>query len=472
MTALEVGPPPAASAVPSEIDRIYELQRGVQPRVAATDAKQRIQKIRRLHDAVMSRRGEIQRAIYSDYRKPPEEVDLSEIFPVVSEARHAIRHLASWMKPQPVRTPLALFGSSSTVCYEPKGVVLVISPWNFPLGLTFGPLISAVAAGNCVIAKPSEMTPSSSACMKRILADVFDESEVAVIEGDASVSQQLLRKKFDHIFFTGSPRVGRIVMKAAAENLTPVTLELGGKSPVIVDRTADLDEAARKIAWGKSMNSGQVCLAPDYLVVDESIREPFTQKLRAAIAAIGSSPRSALVNDAHAARIKGFLDEALHHGGEVLAGGKTNGREIDVTVVANAPAHAAVMNQEIFGPLLPIVGYRDVGEALRIIAERETPLVLYLFSRDRRVIERVKRETSSGGMVVNDTLVHFNQLYLPFGGVGESGMGKGHGRYGFEAFSNARGVLEQPTKWSLIQTLYPPFTWFKRRMIDFTLRFL
>jgi len=383
-------------------------------------------------------------------------VDLSEIYPVAGEAKHAIRHLRRWMKPRRVRAPLALIGSRSRIVYEPKGVVLIISPWNFPINLTLGPLVSAIAAGNCAILKPSEMTPNASAWMKRFIGDLFEENEVAVIEGDAPVAENLLRKKFDHIFFTGSPAVGKIVMHAAAEHLTSVTLELGGKSPAIVDRTANLDEAAKKIAWGKSFNSGQICIAPDYVLVDESVRVPFVEKLRAA-ATIESG---LLVNDRHAARVRRLLGDS----GE--------GRKIPMTIAENVAGDGPLMREEIFGPVLPIVSYRDVDDAIRIVNEREKPLVLYLFSRKRRVIDRILRRTRAGGTVVNDTLIHFYQLNLPFGGVGQSGMGKAHGFFGFQAFSNARAVLEQPLRFSGIQLLYPPYTKFKQKLIDFTVRYL
>ncbi len=272
-----------ATAV-GEIDRLYELQQKRRPAIVQTTVAQRIEKLRKIERAMLAHRDEIRAAMWADYQKPVPEVDLSEIFAVVGEARHARRHLRRWMKPRRVSTPLSLLGSRSKILYEPKGMVLILAPWNFPFNLTLGPLVSAVAAGNCAILKPSEMTPHSSACMKKILAEIFDESEVAVIEGDAEVAAALLKKRFDHIFFTGSPRVGRIVMKAAAEYLTSVTLELGGKSPAIIDGTANLDEAAKKIAWGKCFNSGQVCIAPDYLLVDEKVREPFLEKLRSAIA--------------------------------------------------------------------------------------------------------------------------------------------------------------------------------------------
>jgi aldehyde dehydrogenase (NAD+) len=457
----------------NEIDRIYELQQRARARVAQTTARERIAKIRRLHDAVLAHRDDIHAALWADYRKPAAEVDLSEVLPVVQEARYAVRHLKRWMKSKRVATPLALLGSRSRIVYEPKGVVLIISPWNFPFNLTLGPLISAVAAGNCVVLKPSELTPHSTACMKRILAEVFDEDEVALIEGDAAVAEELLRNKWDHIFFTGSPRIGQIVMKAAAEHLTPVTLELGGKSPAIIDRTADLDEAAKKIAWGKSLNSGQICIAPDYLLVDESIRAPFVEKLRKALETVGSEgSRGWVVNANHAGRMKHLFDDAVKHGAEVVAGGTFNDRDIPPAVLEHVSDSTQLMQQEIFGPLLPMQTYRDLGEALQAIAAKEKPLVLYLFSRERRVKERVLRETSAGGTVINDTLIHFYQLNLPFGGIGNSGMGRAHGRFGFEAFSNARGILEQPLTFSGIQLMYPPYTKLKQKLIDFTVRWL
>lgn len=458
----------ARAAALDDLERIYAKQQERRAEIGATSARERAAKLRRLRQAIFAHRADLHAALWDDYRKPSPEVDLSEIYPVVGEAKHAISHLRRWMKPRRVATPLALFGSRSRILYEPKGAVLIISPWNFPVNLTFGPLVSAVAAGNCAIIKPSEMTPHTSACMKRIAGELFDESEVAVIEGDASVAEALLKKRFDHIFFTGSPAVGKIVMKAAAEHLTSVTLELGGKSPVIVDRTANLDEAARKIAWGKFLNCGQICIAPDYLLVDEEIRPAFVEKLRAAI-----RPETGwLVNERHASRVKRLLDNAVAGGARVVSGGTVDERRVAPTLLDNVAPDAPVMREEIFGPLLPIVPYRSLDDALRIINEREKPLVLYLFSRSRAVIRRVLGGTRAGGTAVNDTLVHFYQRNLPFGGVGNSGMGKAHGVFGFQSFSNARGVLEQPTPFSAIQLLYPPYNKWKQKLIDFTIRYL
>lgn len=456
-----------------EIERIYAAQQRNRPSVAATTAAQRIEKLRRFERLILGRRDEIRAAMWEDYRKPAAEVDLSEIYPVVSEARHAVRHLRSWMKPRRVSTRLALLGSKSTVVHEPKGVVLIIAPWNFPFNLTLGPLVSAIAAGNCVMVKPSEMTPASTACMRRIVSELFDEDEVALIEGDASVAEELLRKKFDHIFFTGSPAVGKIVMKAAAEHLTPVTLELGGKSPAIVDATANVGEAAKKIAWGKFFNSGQICIAPDYALVHESVRDEFLDKLRVSTTALGDASRGIIVNDRHAARVKRLIDQAVEQGAEVALGGTTNGRSIAATILTNVPPESAVMQEEIFGPVLPVLTYKTLDEAFAFISAKEHPLVLYIFSRDRKIARQILRHTRAGGTAINQTLVHFYELDLPFGGVGHSGVGKSHGFAGFESFSNPRGVLDQRLPFSSIELLYPPYKGrLKEFLIDFTVRWL
>jgi aldehyde dehydrogenase (NAD+) len=455
------------------IDSIYDAQQRNRSVVASTTAAERAAKLRRFERLILARREEIRAAMWEDYRKPAAEVDLSEIYPIVSEARHAASHLRRWMKPKRVASRLALLGSRSAVVYEPKGVVLIISPWNFPFNLTLAPLVSAIAAGNCAMVKPSELTPASAACMKRLVAELFDENEVAIIEGDATVAEALLRKKFDHIFFTGSPAVGRIVMKAAAEHLTSVTLELGGKSPAIVDSTANVAEAAKKVAWGKLFNSGQICIAPDYALVHESVRDEFIDGMLAQIAAHGDASRGVIVNDRHAARVQRLIDKAVEQGAQVVAGGSAQGRAMDATLLTNVPADAAVMQEEIFGPVLPIISYRTLEEAFALIEAKEHPLVLYIFSRNRGVAREIVRRTRAGGTAINHTLIHFYQLDLPFGGVGHSGMGRSHGFAGFEAFSNPRGILDQRLPFSAIEMLYPPYGGkLKQLLIDFTLRWL
>ena len=459
-----------------QIDRIFEAQRAMRPRIGATTADERIEKLRSLEKALFARRSDIRAAMYADYRKPPEESDLSEIYPVLIESRHARRHLRRWMKPRAASPPLALFGTRSRIMHEPKGVVLIISPWNFPFNLTLGPLVSAMAAGNCAIIKPSEMTPHAAACIASILEELFDPSEVAVIEGDAETAAALLRKPFDHIFFTGSPAVGKSVMRAAAEHLTSVTLELGGKSPVIVDASADLDEAATKIAWGKYLNSGQICVAPDYLLVDKRISDDFVSRLKQKVETMFSDAgsRGGIVNEGHQQRLTRALAGARQQGATVLSGGATDAARNDFgpTILAGVAPDAQLLQEEIFGPVLPIVPYDDLDEALRVINEKEKPLALYLFSHDRSVIDRVLAETSAGGTAINDTVVQFFHTGLPFGGVGNSGMGRAHGFFGFEAFSNIRGVFEQPLRRTPMQLMYPPYNAFKRRLIDLTLRFL
>lgn len=470
---MSIPAPRLVDAAAADIDRIFEAQQCNRAAVAATTAAQRIEKLRHFERLVLERRDQIRAAMWEDYRKPAAEVDLSEIYPVVSECRHAVRHLRKWMRPRRVSTRLALFGSRSSIVYEPKGVVLIIAPWNFPFNLSLGPLVSAIAAGNCAILKPSEMTPASTACMKRILEELFEENEVALVEGGASVAEELLRRKFDHLFFTGSPAVGRIVMKAAAEHLTSVTLELGGKSPAIVDSTANVADAAKKIAWGKFFNSGQVCIAPDYALVHESVREEFLQKLQAAIASRGDAAHGWIVNERHAARVKRLIDTAVERGARVITGGTVSGREIAPTVLTNVSPDAPVMREEIFGPILPVLTYRSLDEAFQIIERREHPLVLYIFSKAKKVAREILGRTRAGGTAINQTMVHFFELDLPFGGVGHSGIGKSHGFHGFEAFSNPRGVLDQKLPFSAIELLYPPYGGrLKQFLIDFTVRWL
>jgi aldehyde dehydrogenase (NAD+) len=477
----EVASSPSRVTLSSHIDRLLERQRLRAPLVGRSSAAERRRKIRALHDALFARRDEIRQAMWLDFRKPATEVDLSEIWVSASEARHAARNVANWMRPKRVATPLALFGARSEIRYEARGVVLIISPWNFPFTLTFQPLISAIAAGNCAIVKPSELTPHSSACIARILGDLFEEDEVAVVEGGVETSTELLRRRFDHIFFTGSPRVGRVVMKAAAEHLTSVTLELGGKSPVIVDATTDLADAARKIVFGKMLNGGQTCIAPDYILVERTVREEFVRhyseqsgKLYGSPEALsGSSGYARLVNDKSFERLQRLVADAGGQGASIAGGDNlASERFIAPTLITEPPVEAAVMKEEIFGPLLPILAFDDLSEAISRINEGEKPLVIYVFSRDDAAVERVLSETSSGGVVANDTLANFYHVGLPFGGVGESGIGKSHGRFGFEAFSNAKSVVKQNRLFSVGQLLYPPYGRFKKWVVDFTMRWM
>ncbi len=464
----------------NDYQRIFDLQLENQYNIGNTNANERRAKLKALKYAVeIEYRQKIREACFKDLGKASAEADLTEVFSVVSEAKHAIRHLKSWMKPHKVSTPLSLLGSSSWIKYEPKGVCLIISPWNFPFNLTFGPLVSAIAAGNCVVIKPSEMTPHSSAVMREIIGKLFKENEVALIEGGIEASTALLELPFNHIFFTGAPSIGKIVMTAAAKHLTSVTLELGGKSPTIVDETANINNAAKMIAWGKFANNGQICIAPDYVFVHESKRQELTKALQNQLDEFYSEePETSesyarIVNERHFDRVKNYIDDAVKKGAKIITGGKVIKEEkfIAPTIIENAPLDSEVMTNEIFGPVLPIFSYQNLAEPLQYIQANEKPLALYIYSKNSANINKIIDNTRAGGTCINNNDVHFFQHNLPFGGVNNSGIGKGHGKFGFEAFSNARGVLKQVLPSSL-QLMMPPYTDFKRKLIELTIKWL
>ena len=461
------------------LEALFARQQAARWRVAATSAAQRKAKLQALLEALMARREEAQAALAADFRKSPEEVDLTELYPVISEIKDALRHLPRWMRPWKVPTPIGFFGAASSIVHEPRGVVLIISPWNYPIYLTLGPLVSAIAAGNCAVLKPSEFTPHTTAFLRSLLAGLFPEEEVALVEGEADVAQALMALPFDHIFFTGSPAVGKVVMKAAAEHLTSVTLELGGKSPVLVDADANLVEAARKIAWGKCLNGGQTCVAPDYVLVHERVHDALVEHLKEALSAFyGSDPSqrkaspdlARIINDRHFDRIQALLSGSA---ARVAFGGDTDApsRYISPTLLTQVDPGDPVMREEIFGPLLPILKVPDMAAAAAFVNARPKPLALYVFSGSRTRAEALIAHTTAGGGCINDTVLHFAHTGLPTGGVNTSGFGKAHGVYGFQAFSNARGLLRQRSRFSAIQLMYPPYTGFVRRMINLTLRF-
>jgi aldehyde dehydrogenase (NAD+) len=469
---------PATDTSKAEIERIFDLQRSHQHRVASATARERKEKLKRLETAFLAHREDIRTALYADFRKHPSEVDLTEVFPVTSEIKHATRHVSKWMKPHRVKTPMALLGARSYVHYEPKGVVLIIAPWNFPINLTFGPLVAAIAAGNCVMIKPSEHTPHASAVTRSIIEEVFDEREVAVVEGGIATSTAVLAQPFNHIFFTGAPSIGKVVMEAAAKHLGSVTLELGGKSPTIIDETAQVDAAAHRVAWAKYTNNGQICLAPDYVFVHESKKDEFLQKLTKNIEKFyGSDARSSdsyarIVNNRHYQRLNGYLEDAKQKGATVAYGGRTEGSEdyIEPTVLTDVDPSSRVMTEEIFGPLLPVYTFKSLDEPIAMINSKEKPLALYIYSRSRANQQRIIRNTRAGGTCINHSAVHFFNNYLPFGGSNNSGIGKGHGFFGFEAFSNARGVLKQVTPFTALDLLTAPYNSLKQKLIDISIK--
>jgi aldehyde dehydrogenase (NAD+) len=365
----------------------------------------------------------------------------------MEEILQTLKHLNAWAKPKRVSVPLVAQPAMAHVQSVPFGVTLVISPWNYPFQLLFAPVIGAIAAGNTVVMKPSELAPASSRIAVKIIESIFPPESVAVVEGGIPTNQHLLEQKWDYIFFTGGTEVGRIIAQAAAKHLTPTTLELGGKSPCIVDKTANLEVAARRVVWGKFVNAGQTCVAPDYLLLDKDIEQEFLAKVKTTIQNFyGENPKQSpdfarIISDRHFMRLSAYLGD-----GDIIAGGETDASEryIAPTVLVNASNDAPVMRDEIFGPILPIVPYSHLDDALRFINNRSKPLALYIFSENKNVQRQILAETTFGGGCVNDTLMHLVVPGLPFGGVGDSGMGGYHGKYSFDTFSHKRSILTKP----------------------------
>jgi aldehyde dehydrogenase (NAD+) len=417
----------------------------------------RMESLRRLQNAVKDRQQAIVRAAMEDLGRPEYE-GYFEIGSLM-ELRHTLAHLRAWARPRRAPLPLSQRPGSAWVRPEPRGVVLVLGPWNYPFQLSVSPLMGAIAAGNCVVLKPSEHAPATSRVLADLLRDTFEPAHVAVVEGGVETAQELLEHRFDHVFFTGGTAVGRLVMAAAARHLTPVTLELGGKSPCIVDRDVDLEVTARRILWGKCINAGQSCVAPDYLLVHEDARPGLLAALKAAIHDFyGEDPAASpdlgrIVNERQFDRIAALLE-----GERVVAGGRMDRstRFIEPTILDPVSWEAPVMQEEIFGPILPVLTYRSIDEAIAAITARPKPLALYLFSRDRSLQERVLAGTSSGGVCLNDVFLQVAVWDLPFGGVGDSGIGAYHGRTSFDTFSHHRSVLRKPF-WLDLNWRYPPY---------------
>jgi aldehyde dehydrogenase (NAD+) len=458
----------ATSDPRAEARRIFNAQTANRWAMATTTAAERISRLRKFRDAIRARRVELCEAIHADFGKHAVEAELTEILPVVEELSVAIRHLKRWMKPRRAGTPITLFGSRSVVQYEPKGLVLVLAPWNYPFQLAINPLIAAIAAGNCVMLRPSDKTPRTGRFMRDLVASVFPGNEAAVLLGDRGLADALLELPFDHVFFTGSPATGRKVMACAAKHLASVTLELGGKSPVFIDETANIQAAAECIAWGKLINAGQTCVAPDYALVHASVADRFAEAMRATIERFyGSSEEARLNNGSFASivdtrsceRLERLVRASVTAGARLVIGGTANvaTRRMAPTVLADVAATNPIMAEEIFGPVLPILKFDNLDRAIALVQSRPKPLALYVFSGSRRNINKLLRSTTAGGSCVNNTVVHLANPYVPFGGVGESGMGNYHGRYGFEAMSHARAVLRQ-TLWPTTKLLFPPYT--------------
>jgi len=407
-------------------------------------------------------------ALAADVGKPRLEGWATDLGATAADLRHLRKHAPAWAKPRRLSLSLSSRPGRAEVVPEPLGVGLVIAPWNYPVQLVIQPLATAIAAGNAVVAKPSELAPETSAQLARLVPRYVDPEAIAVVEGGVDVAQALLAERWDHIFFTGSTRVGRVVMEAAARNLTPVTLELGGKSPAIVDDSAALEVAARRIAWGKWLNSGQTCIAPDYVLVARANRDRFVDLVDEAFAefadgAVRLTPHyGRIVNEAHTRRIESLL---TGHGGRVAAGGTIDvaDRFVEPTIVVDPDLDSPLMTDEVFGPVLPVVTIESIDEAIDFVNARPKPLALYVFAEDSDVADRVIRSTSSGGAVVNHVILHKTPT-IPFGGVGPSGTGRYNGRAGFDDYSNLKGVLRKPTRPDP-SILYPPYSRLEERII-------
>ncbi len=447
------------SAVVTDIPAVVAGVRAAYATGRTRDLEWRKRQLRGLEKLVVDNETAIAEALATDLGRQPFEAWLADVASTAAEAADAAKNGGKWAKRRYRRLELSQLPALGWIEYEPFGTVLVIGAWNFPFALTLGPAVGALAAGNTVVLKPSELAPACSALMAELVPKYLDPEAVVVVEGDGAVSQELIEQGFDKICFTGGTEIGRKVYQSAAAHLTPVTLELGGKSPVIVAADADLGVAAERVAWTKLINSGQICIAPDYVLVDASIRDEFVAKVKAAIERFESQATGGkrIVNRRHFERLTAAVAATA---GEVAIGGGSDADKIEIepTVVVDPSVTEPLMTDEIFGPILPIVTVQNLDEAIAFVNARPKPLAAYLFTRSKATRERVIREVPSGGMVVNHLIFHFATTKLPFGGVGPSGIGAYHGRFGFEEFSHSKSVLTKTTRPDLGKLIYPPYT--------------
>jgi aldehyde dehydrogenase (NAD+) len=437
------------------IGRVFALQQVHQWQTKATTAEQRKDKLHKLKSAVEAHADEIVAAVKKDTRKPEGEIKVTEILGVIGNIQRNIDNLELWMKPVEV-VPAQNPNDKARIVSEARGVCLILGPWNFPLGLTFGPLAAAVAAGNCCMVKLTDLCPATASVAGKIIRQAFDEKEVALFEGGVDVATALLELPFNHIFFTGSTRVGKLVMAAAAKNLASVTLELGGKSPVIVDDGADVKKVAADLAAAKQFNGGQACISPDYVFVKEQQKSVLIDEFRAQVTqnlyrddgTIKKENIAQIVNDQNFARIKQLFDDAIAKGAKVAVGGTLEAadRTIHPTLLTDVTPDMQIMQEEIFAPIVPVVTYDNLDEVIRHISGRGKPLALYIYSNDRSNIDRILERTSSGGVTINGFFSHYLENQLPFGGVNQSGMGSYHGVFGFRAFSHERAIYLQESR--------------------------
>lgn len=428
------------------------------------DIEFRKNQLKKLYNAINENKQQIIGALYTDLHKSPFETYETEIGIVLEEIRFLIKHLRAWAKPKRVRTPISLFPSYGTTYFEPYGRVLIMSPWNYPFQLAMEPLAGALAAGNCALIKPSNYSYATSAVIQKLIRSIFPEKYVAVVEGGREANADLLEKQFDYIFFTGGTTVGRLVMEAAARHLTPVSLELGGKSPCIVDESADIDLAARRIVWGKYLNAGQTCVCPDYVLAHKSIKKQLVESMKYWIFKhygqdpLGNDDYPAIITEKHFDRLCTLIDGKNPANGKRVCGGEYNrqSRKIAPAILEDPDPASPVMSEEIFGPVMPVLEFSDLESVRCFVAARPRPLALYFFSSNKKNIRFVIKHISYGGGCINDTIVHLVPPRLPFGGVGNSGMGQYHGKASFDTFSHIKSVLTRGTAID-VPVRYPPY---------------
>jgi aldehyde dehydrogenase (NAD+) len=444
----------------ASISDVYAAQRSFFDSGATRSLAFRKAQLKKLKTTLKKHESAILEALQADLAKHPLEAFSSEVGLLFDEIDYTLTNLREWMRPQAVSSPLMHYPSASKIYREPKGLTLLIGPWNYPFQLLINPLIGAIAAGNCAILKPSELAPQTEAIIQKVIKDAFDPAFVAVVTGEGhTVIPEIMQHRFDHIFFTGSIPVGRKILEMAAPHLTPVTLELGGKSPCIVDKGADIKTAAKRIIWGKCWNAGQTCIAPDYILVHESVMGSLIEEMKAAITRFfgedvsRSKDYPRIINEKRFDQLATYLQQ-----GTIVAGGQTDrsNKYIAPTILTNVSFDAAVMKDEIFGPILPVIPYNTADEAIKMIAKNPYPLSLYIFSNSRRTEKTFIDKVAFGGGCINNTLVHFTNADLPFGGIGYSGMGRYHGRSSFDEFTHFKGVMKTAT-WLDVPVKYPPF---------------
>lgn len=456
----------------SRIEDVVKQQRAFFERKETFDVNYRIRYLKKLKETILEYQQDIYQALKEDLGKSVSESYMCEVGLTLLELSYQIKHIKKWNRPKRHRTDLANFHGKSYSVYEPYGVVLVMAPWNYPFMLTMEPVIGAVAAGNCVVAKPSAYSPATSAIIKKILEKVFEEEYVTVVEGGRAENTELLEQKFDYIFFTGGVTVGRLVMEKASRHLTPVSLELGGKSPCVIDKTANLKLAAKRLAFGKYLNLGQTCVAPDYLLIDQEIKDEFlkifidTVKKMYGDSPLDNKDYGKMINEKHYTRVMGFIDRE-----KVVLGGQ--GREdelrIEPTILDHVAAEDAVMQEEIFGPILPVLTYAKLEEAVKFIEERPHPLALYIFSNDKKVQKYFTEKLAFGGGCINDTVLHLATSRMGFGGVGNSGMGAYHGIQSFRTFTHEKSILKK-YNWIDMPMRYQPYSTFYDKVVRMFLR--